>query len=245
MFGFDGKPGDGALPGGQGLYIEVPPASAPVRIRILDADTRGRHDELDGAADTSTAFLVYGRYGLLLASQVVGRGAADQTRLAFGPFPPEQGDAQDGARVFRIEAQGLAGNDANLFAVEVEPRAAQCYTYQAAVRLPARPGARAGLFPEIPLGTATVRATNYDLDPDGGRAMMILRRRDGSRAGQACVAASASGAWASTTIPVPAGADDARWAYVVEKAGQRNANAAFVVTTGWGHLLRLYTTRRR
>ena len=242
VFGREGKSDDGALPEPHVTFIEVPRSrESAVRIRVLDADTRDRHDEMAGGWNTATAFRVYGSEKL--DERIIGPEAPDGTTVDFGPYLPEQGALKGDEAVFRIEAEGLDGDDNNLFAYEVSPPNAQIFSFQPAIRLAKEPGAAMRFFPAIPAGTRSVMESNFDLDAEGGRLSVTRRTPQGAPAGTVPVAGSGSESWASTQIPVPAGTDNARWTYHVTKGAQRNANMAFQMTDSQGQSLPIYTTR--
>ena len=241
VFGPGGRVGYGARPNGQEIFIAVPAGEIePVVIRIIDADTRGRYDEMDTSWDTVTAFAVYGDGPAPLALRVIGPEEPDDTVVTFGPFRPIQGEIRGEWLVFRVQAQGLSGNDNNLFGMEVTPATAEGFVREASLRLPDRPGAVLRVFPEIPPEAAMVRALNFDLDRDGGRASMVRVRQDGARDGWVPVRGSESGVWVATTVTVPPGTEGTRWVYRIEKGAQREGNAALGVTDAWGTPLPLY-----
>ncbi len=246
VFGPDGHPADGALREAHRVTIEVRADSLePVRVRVLDADARDKRDEMRDGWNTTTVFRVLGAAGLLV-SETVGPEAPDGTVVEFGPFDPAQGELREAHRLFHVEAEGLLGDDNNLFAFEVWPRSAQCSASQPSVRLPERPGAVLTMFPAVPSGASLMLIeSNYDLDAEGGRAWLIRRRADGSRAGWVPIRSSLSGVWATTEVAVPPGTAGARWTYRVVKGAQRNANMAFRFTDASGHALPVYTTRGR
>ena len=245
VFGKNGKSDYGALTGAHVTFVEVPRTSdAAVRIRILDADTRGKHDEMAGGWDTATAFRVYGG-SKLLDMQVVGPESPDGMVVDFGPFLPDQGEVKGESAVFRLEAEGLDGDDNNLFAYEVSPPTAQLFSFQPAIRLAQAAGAEMRFFPAIPPGTARVTESNYDLDADGGRLSLSCYTAGGKCVSTVPLAGSASESWAATGIMVPPGTDGARWTYRVTKGTQRNANMAFQMTDQQGQALPIYTTRGR
>lgn len=246
VFGPRGEREYGALAEPLKLFLEVPRAARePVQIRVLDADTRDRHDEMAGGWDTSTDFRVFGG-STMLDSRLVGPEAPDGTTVEFGPFPLEQGGRGGGDEsvVFRVEAEGLTGNDNNLFALEVRPASAQVFSFGPSIRLAEEAGTRMRFFPSVPEGTTrVVIESNYDLDAEGGRVSLTRYTRDGRAAGSVRLAPSGSGAWATTTVDVPPDTDGARWTYHVIKGTQRKANMAFRLTDQRGRALPLYLTQ--
>lgn len=245
VFGKEGKADYGALPDAQRVYIDVPAASnEPVSVRVIDADTRGHNDEMDGAADTSTTFrLLSGEKEL--ESQSVTPNTPDRTTVTLGPVNASRGEAVGDQRRFCLEAQGGSGNDNNLFALEVRPADAQCFSQQPAVRLAESAGAQMQFYPEVSQGASQVlEEHNYDLDPDGGSAALVPVRRDGQSLKAVPLASSGSGAWSSTSVPVPPGADGTRWKYRIKKGSQIRGNMAFRVNDQQGRALPIYFTRQ-
>lgn len=227
VFGRDGNPDYGALAQVQQMLVDVPrSAEGPVTITVLDADTRGRHDEMAGDWNTSTAFRVLSG-STLLDSRTVSPEAKDGTAVQFGPFPIEVGEVSGDRSRFRVEAEGLEGDDNNLYAFEVRPASAECAVPLAAIRLAVERGARMRFYPFVPEGTTCITERNYDLDPEGG--WVTLRPAGGTGRGARSIpmAPSGSAAWSATEIEVPDGADGARWTYQVTKATQHKGNMAF------------------
>jgi len=246
VFGPSGRPDYGALDEPLSLFVDIPrDAGGPVTIRVLDADIRGRHDEQDGGWDTSTTFRVSGG-ATLLDSTIIEPGASDGTTVTFGPFRVEQGEPWGDVVRFRVDAEGVWGNDNNLFALEVSPAAAQVFAMSPAVRLAETAGEEMRFFPAIPEATARlVLESNYDLDADGGRAWLVPVARSGRALRPVPLAVSGSGTWSSTAVDVPPGADGTRWIYRIIKGTQRKANMAFRLSDGQGTPLPIYATRGR
>ena len=246
VFGPRGDPEYGALAGAHSLVVEVPRAAGePARIRVLDADTRDRHDEMAGGWDTSVAFRVFGG-STLLDSRVLDPEAPDGTVAEFGPFPLEQGEPRGEWVLFRVEAEGLEGNDNNLFALEVRPASAQAFSLTPPIRLAEEAGTPMRFFPAVPVGTTrVVIESNYDLDAEGGRVWLARYTRDGRTAGSVPLELSGSGAWSTTAVDVPPDTDGARWTYRLLKGTQRKANMAFRVTDQQGRRLPIYLTEGR
>jgi len=111
-------------PNTQRLFLRVPASSAgPLRVRILDADTKGRYDKMVGIPDTFTSFRLYGDNPRALDVTIIGPEHPDGTLsdVELGPLPPVLGERQGEHRVFRLEVEGLRGDDVNLFAFETSP----------------------------------------------------------------------------------------------------------------------------
>ena len=244
IFGPDGRQTDGAddRPGDPlVLYMELPrETKSSVSIRVIDADTQGHRDEMNGGWNTATSFGVYGR--AQLDTRVVGAHEPDGTVIEFGPFSPDQGDLQGDQVVFRLEVAGVKGDDNNLFSVEVLPLVTQCYTFDTSVRLPERLGADMRFYPFVPKGTTEIVESNYDLDVLGGRSWLSFDRGDGTHAGAFRTSASTSGQWATSWLTVPPGGDGTQWIYRVIKDEQCEANMSFRLTDQDGRPIPTYTT---
>jgi PKD repeat protein len=235
VFGPAGQPKYGALKEPQQFVVEVPAGASSVRIRILDADTRDSHDEMDGGWNTATSFRVTGPGAD--DEQVIGPEAPDGTVVDFGPY------AVTGAAQFQVEARGVEGDDNNLFAFEVSPSGAEAYALQPAIRLADRRGTQMRFFPQIPPGALRVIVEqNYDLDPDGGEAALVPVTRYGRRQRGIPLRGSGSGSWSTTEVAVPSETDGTRWTYQITKGTQHKGNMSFRVADASGRLLPIYTT---
>jgi PKD repeat protein len=242
LFGSEGQPRYGALADAHVTYIEVPRnAETSVLIRVLDADINGKYDEKEGRWDTSTSFRVFSGDKQLDAAEV-GPDEPDGTVLEFGPYVFDEGQRQGDHAVFRIEAEGLDGDDTNLFAFEIAPPTSQVYTFQPAIRLAKRKGSLMQFFPAIPPGTTHLTESNYD--PEAGVDLLTLTRRtpDGRAVDRVALDGSMTEGWSSTGVDVPSGTDNARWTYNIEKASTGDANMAFRMDNQQGRPVPIYTT---
>jgi len=250
VFGRQGNPYFGAAEAQakQVFYVEVPKdLGGSVTIRVLDADLQGRHDEMDDQLNTSTKFNVFGGQKLL-TSRIITASEPDGTTLELGPFALDQGDAQGDHIIFRIEAEGLEGNDSNLFAFEVAPPQAQLFTFNPAIRLMAKEGDRMRFFPQVPSGVTDIRVWNYDLDPTGGNSVLLTPPGPmGSVQGiqkAFWIENSASAAWARTDVSVPhEWAGGGQWIYQITKKTQSAANMSMRFEDQNNKPLRIYFTQ--
>jgi len=243
VFGPDGRQTEGAKDHPAEpliVYLELPrDTKHSLSMRVIDADTRGHKDEMSGGWNTAISFSVYGK--TQLDTRVVGSHEPDGTIVEFGPFSPDQGEPQGDQLVFRVEAEGVAGDDNNLFALEVLPLITQCYTFGTSVRLPERLGADMRFYPFVPKGTTEIVESNYDLDVLGGRSWLSFDQGDGVHAEAFRTKASTSGQWATSRIAVPPGGDGTQWTYRVIKDEQCEANMSFRLTDQDGRPIPTYT----
>ncbi len=246
VFGRDGKASYGARKAPQIIFVKVPEAvKEKVKISIYDPDVSGAYDEKSGEWNTRTRFNIYGgtdaytsiagktfeqikRYdrGHLLASKTFSKDEYDATTYTFGPFEVTDGELFEGSRYFKIVAEGLSGDDSNLFAIEISPENSEAFAYEISIRLSEIKGTRMELYPYIPRNTSRLIENNYDLDKDGGWIKLIgpTEAFDINRSG--------TGSWNSTKIDVPVQISeiDRCWIYEITKDTQKNANMAFYIT---------------
>lgn len=248
-FGPQGRPTYGAEPGPKAFFVELPKhLEGSVVIRVLDADIRGRHDEQDGVWDTATKFSVFGGQDRPLGSEIVTAEAPDGSVLSLGPFRADQGEVQGDRLLFRIEVEGVEGNDSNLFAFEIEPGEARLFAFSPSIRLAERQGELMHFYPEIPSGLAMIRAGNHDLDPDGGSAALLASAGAAPRQRGAWkvypLRNSDSAQWAWTELSIPQEWSDTQWMYQLTKATQPRANASLRVEDAQGKPLPIYFSPR-
>jgi large repetitive protein len=127
------------------IFLSVPDSVQDrLYLRVFDPDTGGDHDLIyGGAEDTETRFRLFGgegaysgavsggpepgpeqlAAGTVLDERVIGASAAldDRWQTLFTALPA-QGEAVGGRRVFRLQVEGTAGNDANLYSVTLSLR---------------------------------------------------------------------------------------------------------------------------
>ncbi len=125
------------------IFLSVPEdVEEELFLRVFDPDSGGEHDHLYGAsADSETEFTLYGGDGAYTeaavaapdAEQLATGGEIAARRLGADPaqdgrwqtlmsFTPEQGEAVDGRRIFRLQVDGTEGDDANLYEVTLSLR---------------------------------------------------------------------------------------------------------------------------
>ncbi len=123
----------------QVIKISVPEKNRDaIHLRIFDADVGGRHDEIFGAADSTTRFTVVGKGGsagisrdpdLTFKEWVSGTPLVDEIFgnepefdggwITLATLDPMDGHLQDGRRVFWLHVAGEKGGDGNVFDVNV------------------------------------------------------------------------------------------------------------------------------
>ena len=125
------------------LFLSVPEGGQErIYLRVFDPDTGGDHDLVYGAEDdTEVRYTLFGGEGAytaltaagarpepLAAGQSLGERlvganpALDSRWQTLFAVAPEEGEAVDGRRVFRLQVEGASGNDANLYAATLSLR---------------------------------------------------------------------------------------------------------------------------
>jgi hypothetical protein len=181
------------------IFFWVVPSSqqGPVYLRVYDPDTGGALDEGNGDFNTTVSYSVYGgnrcwsdtasqsvhpqgnfKSGYLIASKIFGNDTKyDRQWYSFGPFNPSEGEFSDklGGHVFKIIAQGVSGNDGNLYKYflstsQSDNKAVEggnLFTYKYHFRLPDDPKQVCQVYPFADDKTISVEVRNFDWDNDG------------------------------------------------------------------------------
>jgi len=248
------------------IFVRVPDSyKGKIEISIYDPDIGGAIDEKSGQWNTTTEFSILGgknaytslagidkshiirdevqkkadNYyeGEMLATKTFGSDKEyDRGYYRFEPIDAEKGEKAGDYRYFKIVAQGLKGDDNNLFSLEISPDTAESFTYSPAIRLSEKQGSKMALYPEIPSDAKRIYEYNYDLDPTGGQIELI----SSSKAFR--IKSSDSGMWASTEVSVPGQEAGKRWVYEITKDRQKDANMALRLVTDKGRLIPIFFT---
>lgn len=181
------------------IFFWVVPASQkqPVYLRVFDPDTGGSLDELKADFNTVVSFSIYGgercwsdtaaqsirpsgsfKSGYLLASKSFGSDPKyDRNWYCFGPFNPSEGEYVEklGGHVFKIIAQGVSGDDGNIYKYFLSTSASEnraveggnLFTYKYHFRLPDNQKQVCQIYPFADEETISVEVRNFDWDDDG------------------------------------------------------------------------------
>lgn len=197
-FGGDSDPAWGDDDFCQIFFCVIPPSQTdPVYIRVFDPDTGGDLDELKGEFNTVVNFSIYGgngcwsdtaaqsihpsgnyKSGILLSSKSFGADIKyDKKWYTFGPFNPLEGEYAEklGGRAFKIIAQGISGDDGNLYKYflstnPLENRAVEggnFFTYKYHFRLSDDQNHICQIYPYVDDKTISIEISNFDWDNDG------------------------------------------------------------------------------
>jgi hypothetical protein len=180
------------------FFFAIPETQTqPFYIRIFDPDTGGKWDEINGVSDTQVKYSIYGgkgafsepdaqdfqikknyNSGSLLWSRVFDDSPQfDDKWYTVGPFVPVQGEhiASNKTYYFKIIAEGMSGNDGNLYkyALSLKPDeniaipGANAFTYSYTFRLPSDPQKISHIYPFISSDVVAINIYNFDFDHGG------------------------------------------------------------------------------
>ena len=197
-FGGDAKTSWGDDDFCQIFYCIIPPSqTGPVYIRVYDPDTGGDLDELKGEFNTIVNFSIYGgndcwsdtaaqvlknsennKSGYLLSSKSFGNEPKyDKKWYSFGPFNPSEGKFVEklGGRVFKIVAQGISGDDGNIYKYflstspneNIAVEGGNWFTYKYHFRLSDDQKHVSQIYPFVDDKTISIQISNFDWDNDG------------------------------------------------------------------------------
>lgn len=166
-------------------------------IRIFDPDTGGEFDEGKGEFNTTVNFSIYGGPDCWTNEDAKGvdpvgnykSGVLINTRsfkddedmdgkwFVFGPINPLEGEMSEelGSHIFKIIAQGVSGDDGNLYKYFLSTErdenlgieGANLFTYEYTFRLSNNMHDVSRIFPFIDEKTVAVKMFNFDWDNDG------------------------------------------------------------------------------
>lgn len=169
----------------------------PIYIRIFDPENGGENDERMGRFDSKTKFSVYGGKGCITnkdsrSTQPVGQFKSgnllstktfgvdpkyDNNWYTFGPFNPLEGELSSiyGGYVFKIIAEGISGDDGNLYkyflssssSSNIAIEGANSFTFEYSFRLHNDPKQVSHIYPFVDDKVTSVKITNFDWDNDG------------------------------------------------------------------------------
>jgi hypothetical protein len=192
----------------QTFFFLIPETfTEPVFIRIFDPDIGGANDEIDGVWDTRIVYSIYGgkecythkdaqetdpkgnyKSGVLLATKAFTENPRyDNNWFTFGPFNPTEGEyvSKFGGNIIKIIADGVAGNDGNLyryflstkFDQNIAVEGGNAFAFEYSFRMHDNPAEVSHIYPYVDDRTITVKLSNFDWDSDGFiRTVSIARK---------------------------------------------------------------------
>lgn len=240
----------------------------PIYLRVFDPDVGGQHDEMNGSADTKTTFSIYGgkgcisnkdaratnpvgeyKSGTLLKTKTFGvDNKYDNDWYTFGPLNPSEGELEEryGGYVFKMIAQGITGNDGNLYryfmsTLENDNRSVEggnAFTFEYCFRLHDGSSQVSHIYPYIDDKVISVRQSNFDWDNDG-----VIRVVSVARKGEKMYSLG-DDKWASSSHKIyEAEKGKSLDVQFVKNPGSqsKNNNIVFFITNQYGEMLPFYT----
>jgi hypothetical protein len=253
----------------QTFFLSVPKElTTPFYIRVFDPEVGGKHDEMYDSNNTKIRFSIHGgkgcftdkdatgtqpqgnyRSGALLDSRTFGTNEKyDDSWFSFGPFSADQGEfvADFDSKVFKIVADGVNGDDGNLYRYffstsptnNIPIEGANAFNYEWTFRMPDQPDAVCHLYPYLDNKVVSIKQLNYDWDNDG-----IIKIVSYEKKGE-WVAMSGESDWKDSTHDILEternGSLDIQ--FVRSKANPRkNNNVCFSIKNQYGEYLQFYT----
>lgn len=254
-----------------GIFFIVIPTKQidPVYIRVFDPDCGGDLDEPKGAFDTKTSFTVYGgkgswsdpdaqktdpvgnyKNGNLLATKTFDNNPKyNNTWHTFGPFNPTEGEMVNdfGGFVFKIIAQGVSGDDGNLYKyfISTDPdenkaiEGANSFAYEYTFRMHDNSNNISHIYPYLDDKVVSINISDFDWDNDG-----IIRIVSIAKNGIAAKT-SGEGNWISSEHAIVAEEKNSSLDIQFIKAKGtpiKNNNVVIYVRNQYGKLLPFYVT---
>ncbi len=252
------------------FFVTIPTNQInPIYIRIYDPDCGGELDEPKGNFDTKTIFSVYGgkgcfsdtanqktnpvgnyKSGNLLATKTFAENPKyDKNWYTFGPFNPTEGelDQRFGGYVFKIIAQGISGDDGNLYKYFIstmpdenkEVEGSNAFTYEYTFRMHDNVNNISHIYPYVDDQAIKVKISNFDWDNDG-----LIRIISVAKNG-ILVKVSNEGNWENSEFPVLAEEKNTSLdiQFIKNKsAAIKNNNVVIYVTNQYGQLLKFFVS---
>jgi len=248
------------------VYFFSIPAShkKPFYIRIYDPDTGGSIDEIKGKANTQTRFSFFGgkdaytkfkpnpkgnpnyTTGTLLESRDFGLSSEyDQKWHTFGPFFSVQGElvAPEKAYYFKLVAEGLSGDDGNLYryslssdpANNTEVLGANAFTYAYTFRVPEDKSRITHIYPFITNDVVSIEVHNFDFDK-GGQAYVYSVTKN-----RHLVKTGGDNQWAYSKHTIDAEEKNSSIDIQVINNGMPNNNIVIYITNQYNAAIPFYT----
>ncbi|MBN1586914.1 MAG: PKD domain-containing protein, partial [Candidatus Omnitrophica bacterium] len=255
VFGSEGSPYFGASGTQQVLFVRVSTKeAAPLEIQLFDPDTGGGVDDPVGSWNTRTRFSLYGGKGALTEFEPGGEEQAknihsgqlleeletaesddfDKEWVTLGKYTMDRGERIGPYSYFRVVAEGLSGDDGNLFGIRVLGAEVEQFFFRGNVYLAQAKGERMHFYPELPEGTERLYQYNFNLGASEGIVQIFDGRRWHLAEG------SEPAKWAHTLLEIQPTAEDGRLYYRMTKESDRRVNMSFFLKTYEGYPVPVY-----
>lgn len=239
----------------------------PFFIRVFDPDINNTHDEINGIADTETRFTVLGgkgvftdsdaslpdpvgnyKSGIQLAEKTFNNSSKyDNKWYSFGPFNPVEGEFVPDFKgyIFKIVAEGVSGNDGNLYKYFIssfanenrEVEGANAFTYEYSFRMWDEGGKVSHIYPFVNDRVISVKIHTFDFDNDGMIRIISLAKKSEK------VNFSGDNTWSASIHQISEKEKNSSLdIQLVKFHSSHNNNVVFYITNQYGELLPFYTS---
>ncbi len=251
----------------QTFFLEIPVnITQPFYIRVYDPDVSGKYDEAKHSFDGQTRFSIYGGKGtvtaenaikdhpvgtklsgMVLKTKVFGQDAKlDGQWYSFGPFNPTEGELNTqeyNGYIFKIVAEGVSGDDGNLYKyfVSSSPKenialeGANIFTYEYTFRLYDEIGSISHIYPFVTEDVVAVNIKTFDLDDDSYIRLVSVAKRGEP------VKGSQEDHWATSVHEiVPEEKKTSLDIQIIKAKSKPNNNMVMTITNQYGKNLPFY-----
>ncbi|MDR1668053.1 MAG: hypothetical protein LBS03_10270 [Bacteroidales bacterium] len=239
-----------------------------VFIRIFDADTGGKNDEVNGQFDTKMRYSLYGgkyayshndaknvdpvgnyKSGNLLVTKIVGQDPKlDDNWLTFGPFNPTEGEyvAESKSHAFKLICEGITGDDGNMYRYFMSTSANEniaieggnAFAFEYSFRLYDDPKQVSHIYPFVDEKTFKIQQSNFDWDDDGK-----IRVSSEVRHEQFCPI-SGDGVWAQSEFLIMEGekGKSLNFEFIKKKPAVLNNNVVIYIRNQYGESMPFFSS---
>ncbi|MBC7412853.1 MAG: hypothetical protein H7331_10430 [Bacteroidia bacterium] len=239
----------------------------PFYIRVFDANCGGEHDQVNGTFNTKTKYTIYGgnsaysnedarntnpignyKSGVLLHTKVFDSSPEfDNNWYTFGPINPSEGEVDKdlNAHVFKIIAEGISGDDGNMYSYYVSSSAIDnkpieglnAFAYEISFRMqPKAEQKQMHLYPFIDNKIVSVTQNNFDFDNLGFMRLTSINKKVNAQE------VSLDGIWAKTTAKITVAEHNTSLDYCVINTNNKANDAVLFFVNQYGKAIPFFTS---
>jgi hypothetical protein len=252
----------------QTYFVAVPvDYKQPLYIRVFDANCGGEYDQINGAFNTKTKFTIYGgvgaysnedarntdpignyKSGVMLYTKIGDNTPElDNNWYTFGPLNPSEGefDKDLNAHVFKIIAEGITGDDGNMYKYYVSTSPTEnkpieglnAFAYEISFRMmPKAVQKQIHLYPFVDKTVVSVTQNNFDLDNLGFIRLTSVTKKVNP---QGC---SLDGNWSRTLCKINEAEYNSSLDYCLLNSSSKTNDAVLFFVNQYGKAIPFFTT---